>query len=414
MKRFILMVVLCGCTNVDETAKYRFDNGLWFNGTSFESKTVYVKDGLLYISSKELPTDQTVDLQGAYVVPPFCEGHNHNFGGNSEPVDETVQSYLRDGVFYAMMPGSFKLYRDMSADSLNTPTSIDVAFANNGLTGTGGHPRGLRESLMDRFGLYPEYTKETLPDVGYFEADTLSQVQEKWKLIEAEDPDFIKVMLFFSEEYQERKDDPEFYGKRGLAPELLPEVVRLAHGKGLRVAVHVESDADMKTALRAGADMIMHLPSYDSTETISDESISLAIKNNAAIITTFTVANRYRIRTPEKFAAILEAQRANLARLQEAGVKLVVGSDSVRDTSRGEANHLASLGVLSNLTLLKMWTENCAKTAFPKRKIGRVEDGYEASFLALEGDPLSDFENTKRISLRVKDARLLSIPSFKE
>jgi imidazolonepropionase-like amidohydrolase len=44
---------------------------------------------------------------------------------------------------------------------------------------------------------------------------------------------------------------------------------------------------------------------------------------------------------------------------------------------------------------------------FPKRKLGVLEPGYEASFLVLRGDPLVDFAATRAISLRVKRGVLL-------
>lgn len=400
----LLTATLSACATIPTSPpEYRLDNGLWFNGEAFESRTAYIVDGALQFSNKSVAAINKIDLSGGYAVPPYCEAHNHNLGGSADGVEETVQAYLQDGVFYAMMPGSFKVYRDAIATKLNNPKSVDVAFSNNGLTGSGGHPRGLRESLMERFGLYPEFTKETLPDKGYFEADTLAELHEKWTLIKAERPDFIKVMLYFSEEYQQRKDDPDFYGRRGLNPELLPVLIPLVHDAGLRVAVHVESDADMRTALHFGADIIEHLPSSDSTARISDETITLAREANAALVTTLSLAKRIEQRSPERYAEVLNVQRDNLVRLHKAGAMLVIGSDNVRDTSRGEVNHLLSLSALDNRALLKMWTENCAQTVFPDRKIGRLADGYEASFLVLEGDPLAHFENTSRILLRVKD-----------
>ncbi len=385
----------------------RFDNGLWFNGEEFEPRTGYVVDGVLRFSKTRREAASVIDLDEAYVVPPFCEAHNHNIGDAVDGVPEIAARYLKDGVFYAMMPGSFAYYRERIADLINTPTSVDVSFANNGLTGAGGHPRRLREFLKARFGKYPEFTKEMLPDKGYFEADTLEELHAKWALIRAENPDFVKVMLLYSEEYEKRKDDPAFYGKRGLDPGLLPALVRLAHESDLRVAVHVETNFDMATALRAGADIIAHIPSKSSPERISDETIRLAKDADAALVTTFSLARRHKVQSPDRYAATVESQRENLVRLKRAGVNLVLGSDNVRGTSRGEARHLASLGVLDNKTLLQMWTVNCARTVFPDRKIGRLEDGYEASFVALKGDPLADFENAFRIHMRVKDGRPL-------
>ncbi|MGB3624747.1 MAG: amidohydrolase family protein [Henriciella sp.] len=405
-------LLMAGCATQathTEPASYTFENGRWFDGQGFVERAVSVVGGRLVIDGDPREALNTIDLAGDYVVPPFCEAHNHNLGDSAEldDVQQTVAAYLQYGVFYAMMHGSFATYRQQIADLINTPESVDVAFANNGLTGSGGHPRRLREFLMDSYGSYPEFTKDTLPDAGYFEADTPDELREKWTLILAEKPDFIKVMLLFSEEYESRKGNPEYYGERGLNPDLLPGLVQMAQEAGLRVSVHVETDADMQTALRSGADMIAHMPSHDAPIRLSDETVALAADTQAGIITTLSLADRLKKRDPDLYEPTLEAQRDNLSRLSRAGANLVLGSDNVRDVSVGEARHIVSLDVLDNAALLRMWTENCASTVFPDRKIGRLEDGYEASFIVLEGNPLTDFDQIDTITLRLKDGEIL-------
>lgn len=407
----VIMPVLSACKVPEhEPQEVMVYEGAWiWSSDRFERGELHVSDKGVFIEPAHSPKDaQRIDLSDRYIVPPFCEAHNHNIGGSFLGVEETAQRYLNEGVFYTMMLGSFTLYREGIEKTVNTPSSIDVAFANNGITGSGGHPRGLRESLQRRFGSYPEFTPDTLPDKGYFEADTIAELREKWQLIANENPDLVKAMLFFSEEYDLRKDNPDHYGRRGLNPSLLPEFVRLAHDDGLRVAVHVESDFDMATALRAGADIIAHMPSYDAPIGISPETIELAGSSGAVIITTLTIANRYQQRDPEGYAAIVEAQKANLKLLLDAGVTLAIGSDNVRGTSRGEAAHIAAMDTIDNRALLNMWTTNCAQTVFPNRKIGQLTPGYEASFLVLQANPIEDFQNTSRIELRVKNGQVLA------
>lgn len=408
---FIVLVATACQPAVHTPASHRFDNGVWYRDGAFVADTGYIVDGVLQFSSYDEPlTDastQTLDLEGGFVVPPYCEAHNHNLGSAFDGIKETSDAYLKDGVYYVMIAGSFPAYREAAREQLSGVDTVDAVFANNGLTGTGGHPRRLREFLMDRFGLYPEFTKETLPDQGYFEADTLDELREKWELILENRPDFIKAMLYFSEEYEARRDNPDYYGNRGLDPDLLPELVRLAHGEDLRVMIHVETDHDMQIALRAGADLIGHLVSHDSTARISDETIALAEEKGAVVITTASVAKRFERRLPERYAAVVEAQADNLRRLHAAGVTVALGSDNSTSTSRGEADHLSALGVFDNASLLNMWTENCSKTVFPERKIGVLEEGYEASFLVLSADPLADFEHTKTITMRVKEGVVL-------
>ena len=68
---------------------------------------------------------------------------------------------------------------------------------------------------------------------------------------------------------------------------------------------------------------------------------------------------------------------------------------------------LHGLGVFDNKTLLKIWCENTAKTIFPDRKLGFLREGYEATFLVLNGNSLIDFMNVKDINLRVKQGKIL-------
>src|SRR5439155_20183755 len=99
-------------------------------------------------------------------------------------------------------------------------------------------------------------------------------------------------------------------------------------------------------------------------------------------------------------------EAANLKVLVQNKVPLAIGSDDVTDTSIKEIEYLQTLGMLDNLTLLRMWSETTARTIFPNRRIGALREGFEASFLALEGDPLKDFHNIRRIKLRFKQGFL--------
>ena len=100
-------------------------------------------------------------------------------------------------------------------------------------------------------------------------------------------------------------------------------------------------------------------------------------------------------------------QARNLRLLHRAGVDLAIGSDVYGTTSLAEAMNLQALGVFDNLTLLKMWCETSARTIFPRRRIGHLEAGYEASFLVLGGNPLADFGAVKDIKLRFKQGAFI-------
>ena len=111
----------------------------------------------------------------------------------------------------------------------------------------------------------------------------------------------------------------------------------------------------------------------------------------------------------EPFNGIHNLLVQNLQLLKKHGVHIAIGSDSYRQTSLAEALNLQKLGALDNRTLLKMWCEATAATIFPKRKIGYLKEGYEASFLVLNGNPLEDFANAQKIDRRFKQGEFLSL-----
>ena len=100
-------------------------------------------------------------------------------------------------------------------------------------------------------------------------------------------------------------------------------------------------------------------------------------------------------------------QRANLARLQAAGVPLLMGSDVFIGTARNELHALADLG-LDRATVLRLATQDTPRALFPGRRLGCFEPGCEASFLLLGGDPLADLNQADMPLLRVKQGRLLT------
>ena len=57
-----------------------------------------------------------------------------------------------------------------------------------------------------------------------------------------------------------------------------------------------------------------------------------------------------------------------------------------------EARHLHELGAFTAEELLRLLTLETTRWIFADRRVGRLEEGYEASFLALEANPLDELE----------------------
>jgi hypothetical protein len=383
-----------------------FVNGRWFDGKTFSARTMYSLRGV-FTSRKPPHVDQTLDLSGGWVVPPFGEAHNHNIGTGVEDRDrQAIRRFLADGVFYVKSQGNLPLTDAMKTQlGLNRPDSIDVVLAQGSLTATGGHPAYLVEELLLGRGFFPGYTKETLRDFRYFAIDSPADLERKWPAVLALHPDFIKTFLWRSDDYEQRKADPAVGYQKGLDPKVLAGIVENAHAVRLRVSTHVATNADFHNAVSAGVDEIAHLPQLD-TVPIAAADARLAAKRGIVVDTTLAAVTPTLVKEgviPEQdVAAIRRAQTADLKLLTDHGVRLAVGSDNPADSSVAELLYLHGLGVLDARTLLKMWTETTPQSIFPGRKIGRLGEGAEASFLVLEGNPLDDIQNVRRIRLRVK------------
>lgn len=348
-------------------------------------------------------------MNGLYIVPPFAEGHNHNIGtGVPERDRKAVQRYLIDGVFYVKIQGNLPLSdSDKRSLSLNQPNGLDVSFAQGTLTSTGGHPSFLVSEILPKQGYFPGYSKETLKDYRYFTIDSEADLKRKWNAILQLKPDFIKTFLLFSDEYEKRKNDTTNSFRKGLNPALLPTIVKKAHAAGFRVSTHVSNTADFHDAIVAGVDEIAHLPL--DTIPVAMGDAKEAAQRRTVVITTCSLAENAppSVLPKSLLPQVISMYKESLKRLRQAGVTLAVGSDNPMGSSVEEFLYLQKMGVFDNLTLLKMWTEATPKTIFPKRKIGALNDGFEASFLALEGNPLDDINNVRKIKLRFKQGNVL-------
>ena len=389
---------------------YKFINGQWFDGRRFHSETFYSVDGIL---TKRAPSQdtETIDLEGKYVVPPYAEAHNHNLGGgiyfNRDATEKVIRRYLADGVFYVKTPGNPVANASILREQLtNRPDSVDVSLANGVLTSKDGHPIGMTIASFKQAGA-------TAPSVTELEGKILFVIESegdlsaKWNRIMEGKPDFIKTILCHRENFQKRRGTESLVGYNGLDPKLLPLIVKRAHAASLRVTAHIDSAADFAAAVRADVDEIAHLPGYHfepgTTEAdylITPDVARTAAKRGTIVVTTANIATYYA--KGEELARVQAVQRKNIELLITSGVRLAVGSDDYADTSVAEAMYLKSLKVLDNREILNMWCVTSAQTTFPRRKIGYLREGYEASFVVLNGNPIEKFGNVREIKMRFK------------
>ena len=393
------------------TSGTAFENGLWFDGEGFVPGTWYAVDGRLTRTAPSV-IGQRVDLQGGHALPPFAEAHNHNLQ-NAWGVGQAHARYREHGVMYAAMLCGNGESAQAAREALGPDPGVDVLFASACISSSDGHPLRMARTQPDGT-LAPV---EDIHDTSYIVMDTVADVARKWPLVRAAQPDLVKAILVHGER-PEHRDNPDMHGINGLAPEVLAPLVRRAHSEGLRVVAHTESAADFRTAVEAAVDWIGHLPGYriwdgmdEADYRLDDASIALAAERGIAVVATANLAEGAARGNAAKLARVQALQKDNLSRLIDAGVVIAIGSDRYDATSLVEFDYLRGLGVMSDAALLRAMVEHTPRLLFPDRRIGRIADGDEASFLVLDGNPLTDADAMRRIRHRVRDGHVVDQPS---
>ena len=399
-----------------ESPTYAFTSGRWWDGAKYVSTTMYVVDGQLRLSAPAR-VDETLDLHDQFVIPPLAEGHNHWL----EPtqVDAYNACYLADGVYYVKDMSNAPWIVDQIRDKVNLPTSVEFVTAMQGFTGPESHPIEIVDYFV-KAGIFPTTWQPPYDPEAEFVVRTKYDVDERFEQLLAERPGYVKIFLLYSEEYEKRLHDPAMYGNhRGIDPKLVPYIVELAHAAHLKAMAHVYTVPDFRTALAAGVDGIQHLPglAYDPRLSLDHYRLtpadaSAAKRRDVTVTPTVYGLGTLKKDDPKHQKLIRdELVIPNLKLLKDRGVRVLLGSDQFRHSPLTELLTLRDTGVYSNAELLEMATFTTPTDIFPTRKIGRLKDGYEASFLVLAQDPLKNLDNLKSISLRVKQGHRLALPA---
>jgi imidazolonepropionase-like amidohydrolase len=257
-------------------------------------------------------------------------------------------------------------------------------------------------------------------------AATPEEARQAVRRVAALKPDAIKIRV-----------DDNLGTTRRMPPEVSRAIIDEAHGLGLRVAAHIFYLEDAKALLRAGVDMIAHSV---RDVPIDDEFVALMRARNVPYcptltreVSTFVYESRpaffddpffareadaavvERLLQPDRQAAMkaspaaqrykagLDVAMRNLKRAADAGLRVVMGTDSGATAERFEGyfEHLemammADAG-LTPAQVLRASTVEAAR-AIGAPGIGRLEPGAWADFVVLERDPLADIRHTKTIA----------------
>jgi imidazolonepropionase-like amidohydrolase len=382
-----VLALLLAASATSAHGAQHFTNGRWYDGTAFVAREFYEVAGVLRDDYDE-DDAQVVDLGGGYVVPGYGNAHTHGVGNGDFSAES--RQFLGRGVFYVANPNSIGSLSAAARESAGAPETVDARFANGGLTSSGGHPIQIFERSTESRGMDGD---------AYWIVDDLEQLEDRWPEILAGNPDFLKVYLESSEHHALRRNDPAYYGKRGLDPVLVASIVAHAHDAGFRVAAHVTTRHDFRVAVEASVDEIAHLP----LEQLDETDVQLAAMSGTVLVTT-ALSHR-----PSDAVEDLDVlHRDNLILLRDAGISIVLGTDS-QATVIDELRKIASLDVFDRSELLRMLVHDTPRWIFPGRNIGTLAAGAEASFVVLSADPLEDLSALTQITAGFKAGHRLEL-----
>ena len=394
--------------------RWALNNGRWFDGERFIERPAYVEDGI-FVATLSGPADSIVDLQGAFVVPPFGDAHAHNLD-TPRGLEGFVDTYLKDGIFYVQILTNLASGAAAVRDRFVGPASLDVIYANGGITGTGGHPSLLYESIA--LGLFSQVQvqarleeleqRRTLEGDAYWLVDTVADLDAKWEAILATNPDVLKIFLLDAAGNGDITDGGRA-GRMGLQPEIARLVVDRAHAEGLRVYAHIETAEDFRIGLDIGVDGFAHLPGYalelDESPApfrLSRDLIEEAGRRSIVVTPTIALVTLNHEGDTVRLARLSDLQREGVTALHQAGARIALGMDGYGITAAREASYLAEHRFFDLPTLLDLLSGVTPQAIFPGRAIGKLAPGYEASFLVLRRDPLSDWQATADIERAMK------------
>ena len=382
------------------------------NGDMIKNHVVIVKDGRIDAVSPARSADipkgiEVIDLQGHTLLPGLIDMHVHLTSGGGyhgyERLKLTDERRAILGVVHAkqtLMAG-FTTVRNVGAGSFGDVALRD-AINDGDIPGprmlVSGPPIGITGGhCSDNNLLPPEYgiSGEGVAD-GPWAARTAVRRNIKYGA------DLIKTCSTGGVLSKGTK-----VGAPQYTVEELTALIDEAHSRGLKVASHAHGAEGIINALIAGADTIEHASFID------DEGIRLAIENDAALSMDIYVTEY--ILGEGASAGILEeslekermtgaTQRSNFRKAVEAGATIVYGTDAgvyPHGQNAKQLSRMTRFG-MSPLQALQSATTVAAEVMGLGYEVGKIEAGFTADFVAVEGNPIEQIELLEAPSAVIK------------
>ena len=187
-------------------------------------------------------------------------------------------------------------------------------------------------------------------------------------------------------------------------PAIAKAAVDVAHAQGKPVFAHPQNKTGVETVIGARVDVLAH--TVPSEQGYTPEQLAQFKSQGIALIPTLSLFTTV-VLDPAVTARIVAATVNQLRQFSENGGVVLFGTDvgftKLYDTAlEYELMHRA----LSERQILASLTTNPA-TYFKAAKKGRVEPGFDADLVVLDGDPVADSRNLAKVAYTIRAGQII-------